>query len=433
MDAQIVFFIMIGFLLLSLFIGNWVFVALGLTGIVGLILMNPKMLNMIAPVVWGSLRSPTLSAGPLFIFMGEIILRSGISTQTYNALSRLLGALPGGLLHTNVVSCASFAAISGSSVATTATIGTVAIPDQRRLGYERKLALGSIAASGTMGILIPPSVNMIIYGAFVETSIGRLFAGGIIPGLIMAIGFMIYIATRAMINPSLAPRVGYPWREKLAGLKDLIPIIVLIAFIFGAIFGGIMTPTETAGVAGAAALIITVVMRRFSWRLLHESATSALGVSCMILLIMGSASIAAYALTIGGVPVKMMEWIASSQYTKMQILIVIYLMYLALGCIMEGISMMMMTLPFVLPILLALNINLVWFGVVLIVLIEAGMITPPLGVTLYVALGIDREATFGDVVKGILPFLCIQVGIIALLTAFPILVLFFPNLVFGPM
>jgi len=431
MDAQIVFFLMIGFLLLSLLIGSWVFVALGVTGILGLLLMNPKMLNVIAPVIWGSLRNPVLSAGPLFIFMGEIILRSGISTQTYNALSRLLGSLPGGLLHTNVVSCAAFAAISGSSVATTATIGTVAIPDQKRLGYNRRLLLGSIAASGTLGILIPPSVNMIIYGAIVEASIGRLFAGGVIPGIIMASSFMIYIGIRSIFNPSLAPRVRYPWREKLVGLKDLIPIAILAIFIFGAIFGGVMTPTETAGVARIGALIMAIVMRRFNWKLLHESAVSALGVSCMILLVMGSASILAYAINIGGIPIKLMQWIESSQLTKLQVLILIYLIYLALGCIMDGLSMMVVTLPFILPILLALNIDLVWFGVIVIVLTEAGMITPPLGVTVYVALGLDKESTFGDVVIGILPFLCLQIGILVLLTAVPILVLFFPNLVFG--
>lgn len=432
MNAEVVFFLMIGFLLISLLVGNWVFVALGLTGILGLAVTNPRMLNIIGPIVWGTVNSATLSAGPLFIFMGEIILRSGISTQTYRGLSRLMGFLPGGLLHTNVLSCAAFAAISGSSVATTATIGTVALPDQKKHGYNLSLSLGSITASGTMGILIPPSINMIVYGAWVETSIGRLFAGGILPGALMALAFMTYIGIRSSLDPALAPRVSSSWREKLWSVKDLWPIIALIIFIFWAIFSGTMTPTETAGVGTSAAIVMTVVLRRFSWRMVYESAISALGVSAMILLIIGSASIAAYAMTIGRVPERMVEWIVAAQLTELQILLILYLIYLVLGTIMEGLSMMVLTLPFVLPILLALNIDLTWFGVMLIILTEIGMITPPVGVSMYVAMGIDRTASFGDVVKGILPFLIIQIAIVAVLTAFPQIVLFLPDLIFGP-
>ncbi len=431
MSAEAIFVIMVGFLLLSMFVGNWVFVSLGLAGIVGLFLMNPAQLNMVAVQVWGTLNSPTLSAGPLFIFMGEIILRSGVSTQTYLGLSKILASLPGGLLHTNVMSCAMFAAISGSSVATAATIGTVAIPDQKARGYNRRLLLGSIAGAGSLGILIPPSINMIIYGAWVEASIGRLFAGGVIPGIIMALLFSSYIAIRVSMKPSLAPSLPSTWREKLARLKDLAPIAVLIVFIFYGIFSGIMTPTETAALSGAAALVIAAALGRFSWRLVYESAVSALGVSCMILLIMGSASIMAYAMTVGGVPSRMVEWVAKSGLSELQVLLIIYVIYLLLGCIMEGISMMMVTLPFVLPILLALKIDLVWFGIVLIVLTEMGMLTPPLGVTLYVALGLDKEAKFEDAVIGIMPYLCVQGVVLALLTAYPNLALFLPNLFFG--
>ena len=432
MSAEAIFVIMIGFLMLAMFVGNWVFVSLGLTGILGLFLMNPAQLNMVAVQVWGTLNSPTLSAGPLFLFMGEIILRSGVSTQTYLGLSKILAALPGGLLHTNVVSCAMFAAISGSSVATAATIGTVAIPDQKALGYNRRLLLGSIAGAGSLGILIPPSINMIIYGAWVEASIGRLFAGGVIPGIIMALLFSIYLAIRVSMNPSLAPSLPSTWREKLVSLKDLVPISVLIVFIFYGIFSGIMTPTETAALGAAAAVVIAAALGRFSWRLVYDSAVSALGVSSMILLIMGSASIAAYAMTVGGMPSRMVEWVAKSGLSNQQVLLIIYLIYLLLGCIMEGISMMMVTLPFVLPILLALKIDLVWFGIVLIVLTEMGMLTPPLGVTLYVALGLDKEAKFEDAVRGIVPFLFLQGVVLALLTAYPNLALFLPNLFFGP-
>lgn len=431
MGADAIFLVMLGFLLLSLFVGNWVFVALGLTGVIGLFLMNPAQLNMVPTMVWGTLNSPTLSAAPLFVFMGEIILRSGLSAQTYQGLSRLVGFLPGGLLHTNVVGCAAFAAISGSSVATAATIGTVAVPDQKARGYDESLLLGSIAASGTLGILIPPSINMIIYGAWVETSIGRLFAGGVVPGIIMALLFSLYIAIRVSVTRSLAPRLNVTWSDVLPSFKYLAPIGILMVFIFYAIFSGVMTPTETAGVGAAAALLIAAVMRRFSWRLVYESAISALGVSCMILLIIGGASVAAYAMTISGVPVRMVEWVAASGFSALQVLLILYVLYLALGCVMDGISMMLVTLPFVLPILLAMQIDLVWFGVVLIILTEMGMLTPPLGVNLYVVLGIDRSAGFEQVVKAVLPFLVLQGLVVVLVTAYPEVVLFLPDLLFG--
>jgi tripartite ATP-independent transporter DctM subunit len=221
-------------------------------------------------------------------------------------------------------------------------------------------------------------------------------------------------------------------REKVASLKDLIPIACLIVFIFYGIFTGIMTPTETAALGAGAALAIAAVLGRFSWRLVYDAAISALGVSAMILLIMGSASITAYAMTVSGIPVRLVEWVARSHLSELHVLLIIYLIYLGLGCIMDGISMMMVTLPFVLPILLALKIDLVWFGVVLIVLTEMGMLTPPLGVTLYVALGLDKEAKFEDAVMGILPYLWLQGVVLALLTAFPNLALFLPNLFFGP-
>lgn len=431
MDILIIFFITFGFLLLSMFVGNWIFVALGLTGILGLGLVGPQMLSMMVPIAWGSLAKMVISALPLFIFLGVLILEARISVQTYDGFAKLLAFLPGGLLHVNVASCAAFAAISGSSMATTATIGTVAIPEEKRRGYDRKLILGSIAASGTLGILIPPSANMIIYGAFMEVSIGRLFAGGVIPGLIMAVSFMTFIAIRVKLHPSLGPSFSYSGRAKLAALKDLAPITIVMVFIFVAIFGGIMTPTETAAGAVVVVLIIVAVRRQFSWRLVYKSAIRCLGVSCMVSAIMASASIVAYALNVSGVAEIMVKWLLAKQYTTLQIIIAIYIMYLILGCFMEGIAMMLMTLPFILPILNSLNIDLIWFGVILILLVEQGMITPPLGDSLYVTLGIDKEATFGDVVHGIVPFLLIQIGILALLTAKPNLVLFFPNLVFG--
>lgn len=428
MSAVTVLILMIIILLVSLAIGNWVFVALGISGVIGLMLTSGPMLNMIGPIVWGAVFNTNLAAIPLFIFMGEVILLSGISDRLYEGAARWFGNWPGGLLHTNVISCAFFAAVSGSSMATTATIGTVALPNLKARRYDRQLILGSIAASGTLGILIPPSINMIVYGAWVECSIGKLFAGGLIPGIIMALGFMAYIAVRTINNPSLAPKESSSWGERFAGIKGMTPILFLIAFIFATIYTGIMTPTETAGIASALVLLITLIMRRFSWRLVHDSMLKALRISCMILLIYVGAKILVFVLTFGGVPSKIPMMIAGAGLSKLQVLFLLYLTYIVLGCFMDGISMIVLTMPFVMPILLSFDISLIWFGIALIVLTEMGMITPPMGMALYVVLGLDKTVTLGEISKAILPFLGIQMAIIVLLTFVPTVVMFLPNM-----
>lgn len=428
MSAVTILIIMIVILLVSLAIGNWVFVALGISGVIGLMLTGGAMLNMIGPIVWGAVFNTNLAAIPLFIFMGEVILSSGISDRLYEGAAKWFGNWPGGLLHTNVISCAFFAAVSGSSMATTATIGTVALPNLKARRYDKQLILGSIAASGTLGILIPPSINMIVYGAWVECSIGKLFAGGLIPGIIIALGFMTYIAVRAARNPSLAPKESSSWGERLAGIKGMTPILFLIVFIFVTVYTGIMTPTETAGIASALVLLIVLVMRRFSWRLVHDSMLKALRISCMILLIYVGAKILVFVLTFGGVPSKIPIMIAGAGLSKLQVLFLLYLTYIVLGCFMDGISMIVLTMPFVMPILLSFDISLIWFGVVLIVLTEMGMITPPMGMALYVVLGLDKTVTLGEISKAILPFLGIQAVIIVLLTFIPNVAMFLPNM-----
>jgi len=428
MSAIAILIITICILMIWLFAGGWVFLALGSAGVVGLILLGgPNMLTVIGPTTWGSVYNVNLSAVPLFIFMGELILQSGISDNLYNGASKWFGPLPGGLLHTNVASCALFAAVSGSSVATTATIGSVALPSLKSRGYERKLILGSIAASGTLGILIPPSINMIVYGAWVECSIGQLFAGGLIPGIIMALFFMVYITIRVKKNPDLAPKESSSWKERLIGFRDMSPILFVMVFIFTTIYTGIMTPTETAGVASFIVIILILVMRRFSWRLLHNSTLLALRITCMVLFIFIGAKILIFVLAFGGLPSKIPLLIANLGFSRLQVLFLLYSIYLILGCFMDGVSMIVLTMHFVVPILFAYNISLVWFGVALIILTEMGMLTPPMGMGLYVMLGLDRTITLGEVTKSIVPFLLIQAGVILLITFVPILVLFLPS------
>ena len=427
MSADTILVIIVIALLVSLASGNWVFVALGMAGIIGFFLTGGATIKFVGPIIWGALYNPTLAAVPLFIFMGRIILDSGLSDGIYKGLTSWLGNWPGGLLHTNVASCALFASISGSTMATTATIGTVALPNLRARGYDRKLSLGSIAASGTLGPLIPPSISMIVYGTWVECSIGQLFVGGLVPGLIVASSFMSYIAIRALRNPLLAPRVESSWRDKFLDTRGLIPIFILVALIFGAIYTGVMTPTETAAVASFLAILITVVMRRFSWRMILDSMISATRVTVMVLFIDLGAKLLVFVLTFGGVPSKVPQLIATLALPKLVIIFLLYFLYIALGCFIDSIGMIVLTMPFVLPILLSLGINLVWFGVTFVMLAEIGMLTPPMGLALYVVLGLDKTATLGEVAKAILPFLIIIFSVIVLATFIPNIILALPS------
>ncbi|PWB65949.1 MAG: C4-dicarboxylate ABC transporter permease [Deltaproteobacteria bacterium] len=428
MSGEIILLVAIVVLLVSMFMGNWVFVSLGMAGVVGLLLMGTPTLNMIGPIIWDSVTNQELSAIPLFVFMGEIVLKGGLSTSFYEGVSRLLGWLPGGLLHTNVVASACFAAISGSSVATTATIGTVAIKEQLDEGYNRRLVLGSIAASGTLGILIPPSINMIVYGAWVECSVGQLFMGGVIPGIIMALLFMAYIYTRVLMNPLLAPmRVRWKPKEMVAGAWGMIPMAVIMIFIFISVYTGFMTPTETAAGSAFISVLIVLFMGKLNWKVVQESATAAIRTSCMILFIYLGAKILVYVMVSSGIPSRIPQIIGDWNLSRTQVLIAICIMFIILGCFMDGISMILLTMPFLMPVLISFQIDLVWFGILLIILTEIGMLTPPLGLTLYVVLGLDKTATIAEASLSILPFIFLSLLVITLVILAPDIALWLPR------
>ena len=417
-------------LFLLLLGGSWVFLALGVAGTLGVFLVGVDLSSALSRQIWGATSSFIMTAIPLFIFMGEIMLRGGISASIYKGTSTWVGSLPGGLLHTNVVSCALFAAISGSSVATAATMGTVAIPDQQARGYNRRLVLGSLTASGTLGILIPPSLTMILYGAWMECSIGRLFAGGIVPGIIIAAGFMLYIGITCYLNPSLAHREKFSWKDRLLSIKDVWPGVALISFIFGAIFSGMMTPTETAAVAAFAAIVLSIILRSFSFRLLYESALNAIYTATMIMVIYMCAKILVMSLLYLGIVTILPEFVESLDLSHLGVLVVIYLIYLILGCFFDSCSLLMVTMPFIAPLLLYIGADLIWFGVVVTLLLEIGLITPPVGMNLYVIMGVSN-CSLGEVVSGIFPFFLVLLSGVALLTVFPQLALWLPNIIFG--
>jgi len=416
--------------LLFLLSGMRVGIALAFTGLLGFAVFRGST-QIASYVFFDSTNNFTLTAVPLFIFMGEVLLRCGASEMIYRGTSKWFAWVPGGLLHSNIASCALFAAISGSSPATAATIGTVAIPSLQKRGYDTKMTLGSLAAGGTLGILIPPSINMIVYGMIADQSVGRLFIGGVVPGVILSVIFMIYIGIRAVQNKGLAPREAeFSIKKAVLGLLDIWPIFVLGIIVLGGIFVGLVTPTEAAALGAFSALLIALILRRLNWRLLREALVSSLMVSCMVLFIYVGAMILTSFFGVLGMPKAMAAIVAGSDIGKYQILLAVYLLYVVLGCFIDGVSAMVLTVPTIVPILVMLGFNPIWFGVVLVVLVELGMITPPMGLNLFVIQGISQRP-LEDVIRGVVPYFGLMFICIALLTAFPKLVLWLPSLMMG--
>ena len=422
--AVILAFVVFGILLL---VGAKIAVALLIAGVVGFFLYrgNP---DYIAYVPFGTLNSFILTAIPLFILMGEILGRCGASDMIYTSASKWLAWAPGGLLHTNIGACAMFAAISGSSPATAATIGTVAVPRMKERNYDTRMVLGSVAAGGTLGILIPPSITMIIYGMLSWTSVGALFAGGVLPGIMLSTIFMIYIAIRVIINPKLAPHEKLPTAKELVlSLIGMWPLISMAIVVLGGIFAGLMTPTEAAAVGCVFAIIIGLILRRLNWQVFRVSILEAAKTSCMVLFILMGAFVFAAFLGDTRVPSAIAIYVAELGWSELPILLVIYLLYIFLGCFIDPGSIMVITLPAILPILNSFGIDLVWFGVVAVVLSEIGMITPPMGLNLFVIQGISREE-FDKVVTGIVPYFFLMLLCVVILSVFPSIILWFPSI-----
>jgi len=429
MVIDLVFIIIIPLLLLFL-AGQPIMLALGLVGMVGIYaLLGEKFLLVIGSMWWNSTNSYILTAVPLFIFMGELLSHSGITKRLYNGLNPWFGRLSGGLLHTNIASCAVFAAISGSSLATVATIGKIAVPEMEKLGYDGKMIVGSVAGGATLGILIPPSIIMIIYGVLAQQSIGQLFIGGIIPGIITAALYMIYIAIRVFFQPHLVGggRIKLPLKQSLFSLAGIVPSLLLIFAVLGTIYLGVATPTEAAAMGCAGALILAAIYRKLSISALKGSLQSAVLVTSMAVGIMLGASLISFVLGNLAIPRQLMQWIISQELSPWILLAGIYLIYLILGCFFDGFSMMILTLPILLPTMEAMGYSLIWFGIVLVILIEAGMETPPVGMNLFVMHGIAPQYSFGEIVKGVFPFFLLDVLALIIITIFPVLVLWLPS------
>jgi C4-dicarboxylate transporter DctM subunit len=384
--------------------------------------------------VWTVLNNFVMTSIPLFLLLGEFLLRSGVTDSLYKSLSLWLARLPGGLLHTNIGACAILAANSGSSVATAATIGTVAIPTFKAKGYNDRIVLGSIAAGGTLGILIPPSINMIVYGSIIDASIGRLFMGGVIPGLILAGLFSLVIVVAAIIRPSYMgiPEPKTSFMEKVRTLPAFLPPFFIIVAIMGSIYLGWATPTEAAALGVLAVFIIAVINKRVSLHMLHEAFSSTVKTASMILLIMVAAFYLNYVISILGWPQKLTAWFLGFKLSPFATLWVIVIFYLILGCFIETLAMMITTIPLVVPVVTSVGYDPIWFGIFLVVLCEASLVTPPVGMNLYVVQGIRTDkGPMKDIIIGMLPFLAMMVVLLGLLIYFPILALWLPGKMIG--
>ncbi|MDA0263574.1 MAG: TRAP transporter large permease subunit [Chloroflexi bacterium] len=481
------------FTMMGAFFMGGLYVA-GALGTLALLIMkffnlgNPNLWNIMGNRAWEGSTNFVLIAIPLFILMGELVLRSGIAERMYVVLSRWLTFIPGGLIHSNIASCAVFAACAGSSVATAATISRVALPAFRQRGYNERLVIGSLAAGGTLGILIPPSIGLVLYGLMVGESVGRLFLAGFVPGAILAVSYMIMIGISAKIWPGIAPRESpSSWRLRFVGLFSLLPIGFLVFAVLGSIYFGIATPTEAAatGVTGAFLLAFAgnssmlFVSLAAGWllslpflprpvmmwlaeirasrpvypgqvrqnlgemlRILREATISTVRTSAMIALILMAAFTLQFAFAAVRISVDMPEWVAQFDLNQVQLVLVLVVFYLVLGTFMESYSMMLTTLPILIPVLNEAGVDKLWFGIIMVILLEAAQISPPQGMALYVLHGArqdtDRElslyegvlaktGTINDVFVGVMPFMLCMMVVIGLVIAFPELATWLPD------
>ena len=380
-------------------------------------------------IVWQNAIEYVLVAIPLFILLGEILLRAGIAERMYGAMVEWLSWLPGGTMHSNIGSCAIFAASSGSSVATAATVGTVAYPEIARRGYNEPLFLGTLAAGGTLGILIPPSINLIIYGLLTDTSVPQLYLAGFIPGLTLAILFMLTILIAVLIKPAWGGEpVHTSWPARWKTLPDLLPPLGIFVVVVGSIYAGIATPTEAASVGVVAALCLAASFRALNWNMVREAVEGTLRTTAMVMLIIFAALFLNFVLAAIGMTTQLINMINDLGVSPMQTLWVVIAFYIVVGCFMETLSMLITTTPLIAPILIGMGFDPVWLGILITLLLETALITPPVGVNLYIVHGIRDRGTMNDVIIGASPFVVTLFVMIVLLVMFPSIALFLPEM-----
>jgi len=408
-------------LVMLLGLGVWVGLALIATGLVSLSLFREiDALAFLAGDLWRSLTSPELVALPLFVLMGEILNRTRMAERLFAGLSPWMSGLPGGLMHTNVAGCALFAAVSGSSAATTATVGRITLKELAARGYDRRLAMGSLCGAGTLGFLIPPSIVLIIYGVLAEVSIVALFIAGILPGMLLALAYMIYIAAASLRREHSPDRPG--WTARLRALPDLLPVLALILAVIGAMYAGLAGPTEAATIGVAGALLIAALQGAASPRRLFEALDAGVRTSSMLGLILAGAFFLSKVAALFQIPQAATSAIGALDLPPLALIGALLLLYIMLGMVLDGLSIIVMTLPVTLPLATAAGFEPLWFGIFLVLVVEMAQITPPVGFNLFVVQELTGER-LGTIARAALPFFLITAGMVLALTLFPELVL----------
>ena len=417
--------------LLLFLLGSGIWVALSMIAVsaVGMLLFTTRPVgDAMATTIWGTSSSWTLTALPLFVWMGEILFRTKLSENLFKGLSPWLSKLPGGLVHVNVVGCALFAAISGSSAATVATVGKMSIPELRKRKYPEKLLLGSLAGSGTLGLLIPPSIILIIYGVTIEDSIAKLFMAGILPGIMIALMFMFYVIFWSILNKKLMPKSveSFSLLEKIQGSKQLLPIILLITSVIGSIYTGIATATEAASLGVVGALILSFFQGTLNKNTFNLSLLGATKTSCMIAFILAGSTFLSLAMGFTGLPRNLAIWIDGMNLSPYTLLFVLTIFYIILGMFLDGISAVVLTMAIIEPMIRQAGFDMIWFGIYLVIVVEMAQITPPVGFNLFVLQGMANK-DMGFIARSAFPLFLLMILAVIIVVIFPEIALWLPN------
>ena len=416
---------------LLFFLGSGIWVALSMIGVsaIGMMLFTSRPVgDAMATTIWGTSSSWTLTALPLFVWMGEIIFRTRLSENLFKGLSPWMQKLPGGLIHVNVVGCALFAAISGSSAATVATVGKMSIPELRKRNYPEKILLGSLAGSGTLGLLIPPSIILIIYGVAVQESIAKLFIAGILPGIMIALIFMSYVIFWSLINKKQMPKIveEYSIFEKIKRSKQLLPVIILISAVIGSIYTGIATATEAASLGVVGALILSYFQKSLTLETFKTSLLGATKTSCMIAFILAGSTFLSLAMGFTGLPRNLAMWIQNMDLSPYVLIFVLMIFYIILGMFLDGISAVVLTMAIIEPMIRQAGFDMIWCGIFLVIVVEMAQITPPVGFNLFVLQGMANK-DMGYIARSAFPLFLLMVLAVILVVIFPEIALWLPE------
>jgi C4-dicarboxylate transporter DctM subunit len=422
METNVIGILIVAFMLFLMVMGVPIAFAMAAAGIVGMLFVAglTATLSQITLLFWYLGTDFVLICIPLFILMGEIVSQSGIATELYDALQKWLGRLPGGLAIASVGACGAFGAVTGSSIACVATMGSIIMPELRRQKYDNKLATGVLSASGTLGILIPPSLPFVFYGIITDTSIADLFIAGIVPGIITIMIFSAIIYIKCMLNPALGP-VGpsYRWKDKFKSLTYIWPVLSIFLLVVGGLYGGIFTPTEASGIGCAGVFVASVIQKRLTWKGFKHAVDNTGRVSSMVFLIIIGGYLIARFLTITDISNDIIAYIESLKLSNYMLIVLLVILYLILGCILDVYGMLILTLPLVFPIIQKAGIDPIWFGVFIVIMTEVALITPPVGVNVYVMASIAKDVPMKTIFAGVIPFVWGELLIVAILTIFP--------------